>query len=56
MGTERVTVAATRVAGMADHVTVAATHDGLLRDAATQFQVISFLRNGRFSRGEPAAR
>jgi pimeloyl-ACP methyl ester carboxylesterase len=46
----RVTVAATRVAGMADHVTAPATHDGLMLNCRAQSQVVAFLRQGQFIR------
>ncbi len=44
----RVSVAATRVAGMADHVTLPVDHEALMRDAAVHRQVVAFLREGRF--------
>ena len=46
-----VAVAETRLAGLADHVVVAASHSGLLFSAAAAHQAIAFLRNGRFQHG-----
>ena len=43
-----VAVAETRLAGLADHVVVAASHSGLLFSAAAARQAIEFLRTGRF--------
>lgn len=43
-----VAVAETRLAGLADHVVVAASHSGLLFSGAAARQAIEFLRNGRF--------
>jgi hypothetical protein len=45
----RVTPAATRVPGMADHVTLLVAHDALMRDAAAQAYVVAFLKTGQFS-------
>jgi len=45
----RVAVARTKVAGMADHVTLPTTHDAMIRDGQVQKQVVQFLREGRFS-------
>jgi pimeloyl-ACP methyl ester carboxylesterase len=44
----RVSVASSKLDRMADHVTVKAPHNGLVRDAAATAQIISFLRAGRF--------
>lgn len=48
-----VAVEETRIAGLADHVTVRASHTGLLLSAHAADQVIAFLRTGRFSREPP---
>jgi pimeloyl-ACP methyl ester carboxylesterase len=44
-----VAVAETRLAGMTDHLTVAATHFGLLLSARAAVQTVAFLRDGRFN-------
>lgn len=44
----RVSVANTRLAGMADHLVVRASHPWLIRDALAIEQTITFLRDGRF--------
>lgn len=43
-----VAVAETRIAGLADHVTVRASHTSLLFSAAAADQAVAFLRSGRF--------
>ncbi len=47
----RVSVENTRLAGMADHVVVGASHPWLVRNTAAIDQTITFLRNGRFDHG-----
>jgi hypothetical protein len=44
----KVSVASSRLANMADHVTVKATHPGLTRHPAAIAQTIAFLSAGRF--------
>jgi pimeloyl-ACP methyl ester carboxylesterase len=44
----RVSVESSRLAGMADHITIKASHNGLLRHPLAIEQAISFLREGRF--------
>jgi hypothetical protein len=44
----RVSVANTKLEGMADHVVVAASHPWLVRNAVAVEQTIAFLRDGRF--------
>ena len=44
-----VAVEETRLGGLADHCTVAATHTGLLFSSAVAELTIGFLRNGRFT-------
>lgn len=46
----KVSVASTQLAGMADHIVVAASHPMLVRKAAAIAQTVAFLRNGRFNR------
>ena len=46
----RVTVAATRVAGMAEHVTLHATHALMMRNQEVIRQTLAFVRDGRFAR------
>lgn len=43
-----VAVEETRIDGLADHVTVVASHTGLVLSAAAAAQAIAFLRDGRF--------
>ena len=43
-----VAVAETRLAGLADHCCVDASHSGLLLSPAAAAQVVCFLREGRF--------
>lgn len=50
-----VAVEETRIAGLADHVTVRASHLGLLVSAEAAAQAIAFLRTGRFAPGGAAA-
>jgi pimeloyl-ACP methyl ester carboxylesterase len=45
----RVSVANTKLEGMADHVVVAASHPWLVRNAVAVEQTIAFLRDGRFN-------
>ena len=45
----RVSVASAKLAGMADHVVVKASHTGLPRHAVAIEQTIAFLHDGRFS-------
>jgi pimeloyl-ACP methyl ester carboxylesterase len=47
----RVSVSSTKLAGMADHIVVRATHSGLLNHRRAIDQTIAFLREGRFERG-----
>ena len=44
----RVSVESSRLAGMTDHITVKASHNGLLRHRVAIDQTIAFLREGRF--------
>lgn len=44
----RVSVRSSRLDGMADHVTVKASHNGLLRHPLAIGQTIAFLKEGRF--------
>src|ERR1700747_3244340 len=46
----RVSVARSKLEGMADHIAVQATHTGLPRHAAAIRQTIAFLAEGRFDR------
>jgi pimeloyl-ACP methyl ester carboxylesterase len=46
----RVAVARTRVPGMADHLTVAASHSFIMRNPEVRRQVLVFLERGRFER------
>lgn len=46
----RVSVEQTKLSGMADHITIPATHFGMVRNRAAVRQAINFLRNGCFSR------
>ena len=48
-----VAVAETRLEGLADHVTVAASHTGLVLSSAAAAQAIVFLREGRFRHASP---
>ena len=43
-----VAVAETRLAGLADHVVVPASHSGLLLSSQAAAQAVAFLRSGRF--------
>ncbi len=52
----RVTVAATRTAGMADHLVVPVAHPFLPGDPEVIRQVLHFLRQGRFSKARQAVR
>jgi hypothetical protein len=44
----RVSVASTKLDGMADHIVIRASHPWLVRDAAAIEQTIAFLRDGQF--------
>jgi hypothetical protein len=46
----RVTVASTKLDGMADHVVIRASHALMIRNPEAIDQTISFLRDGRFKR------
>jgi hypothetical protein len=46
----RVSVANTRLDGMADHVVIATAHPWLMRNSLAIEQTIAFLRDGRFRR------
>jgi pimeloyl-ACP methyl ester carboxylesterase len=50
----RVSVASSKLADMADHVIVKASHMGLLRHPVAIRQTTAFLRNGRFESLHPA--
>ncbi len=52
----RVSVESCKLADMADHTTVKASHMGLLLHPAALRQTIAFLRDGRFERGRPTWR
>lgn len=45
----RVSVASTRLDGMADHIVISTAHPLLVRDARAIAQTIAFLQNGRFN-------
>lgn len=45
----RVSVASTRLDGMADHIVIPTAHPLLVRDARAIAQTVAFLRNGRFT-------
>lgn len=45
----RVSVASTRLHGMADHIMIPTAHPLLVRDARAIAQTVAFLRNGRFT-------
>jgi pimeloyl-ACP methyl ester carboxylesterase len=45
----RVSVQSSRLDGMADHITIRASHSGLLRHRIAIDQTIAFLRDGRFT-------
>ncbi len=47
----KVTVASTRLDGMADHIAVPATHTFIMRHPAAIRATLDFLRDGRFRRG-----
>jgi pimeloyl-ACP methyl ester carboxylesterase len=49
----RVSVESSKLADMADHTTVKASHMGLLLHPMAVRQTIAFLREGRFERGRP---
>ena len=48
----RVSVAATRLDGMADHIVIPASHPWLVRNAEAIAQTIAFLRSGKFRRAD----
>lgn len=50
----RVSVDRTRVRGMADHVTIHATHFAMMRNRVAIEQTLAFLHDGRFVRSMPA--
>jgi pimeloyl-ACP methyl ester carboxylesterase len=52
----RVSVESSKLADMADHTTVKASHMGLLLHPMAVRQTIAFLREGRFERGRPIRR
>lgn len=45
----RVSVASTRLDGMADHIVISTAHPLLVRDARAIAQTVAFLKNGRFN-------
>ncbi len=51
----RVSVERTRLAGMADHLTIHATYHGMVRNRHAIGQILHFLRNGRFERPSEGA-
>ncbi len=51
----RVSIERTRLAGMTDHLTIHATHHGMVRNRHAIGQVVHFLRNGRFKRSSGVA-
>lgn len=51
----RVSVERTRVAGMADHVTIHSTHPLIMRNRKAIAQTLHFLKHGRFERAEAVA-
>ena len=50
-GDGRVSVASTRVAGMADHLVLPVTHPLMMRSPTVMRQTLHFLRHGRFAPG-----
>ncbi|MDQ2067371.1 alpha/beta fold hydrolase [Xinfangfangia sp. CPCC 101601] len=48
----KVTVASTKVAGMADHITLPVSHTWMVMNPQVVRQTVHFLRNGRFWRGK----
>lgn len=48
----KVSVEKTKLAGMRDHIVIAATHPFMMRDAEAIRQTIAFLREGKFEREE----
>ena len=46
----KVTVAATKIAGMRDHIVLPVQHTGMVRDAAVIAQIRAYLATGAFSR------
>jgi hypothetical protein len=51
----KVSLERTKLAGMADHLVLPATHPFIARDEAAIRQTIWFLRTGRFARAEQGA-
>ena len=48
----KVSVESTKLAGMGDHIEIAATHPFIMRHAEAIRQTIAFLRAGKFARGK----
>jgi len=52
----KVSVARTKLAGMADHIVVATAHPWMMKNAEVIRQTLAFLRDGKFVRDERVAR